>query len=65
LLDNYDCAGNPVSDEQHKNDIISSINMLCSFLFEKQFFNKDKLNLIGVYINKDFEIEEIVEIDIK
>jgi hypothetical protein len=39
--------------------------MLYSFLFEKQFFNKDKLNLIGVYINKDFEIEEIVEIDIK
>jgi hypothetical protein len=65
IAGHYDCAGNPVSDEQHKNDIINSVNLLYSFLFEKQFFNKDKLNLIGVYINKDFEIEEIVEIDIK
>jgi hypothetical protein len=64
VVGHYDCAGNPVSDEQHKNDIIDSVNLLYSFLLEKQFFNKDKLNLVGVYVNSNWEIEEVINLEI-
>lgn len=58
----YDCAGNPVSDEEHKSDIINSVNSLYIFLLEKNFFNKSSLSIVGVYIDKNWEVEEVINL---
>jgi len=64
IAGHYDCAGNPVSDEQHKNDITNSVNSLYSFLSENNFLIKNKLTIVGVYIDKNWEVEEIINIEI-
>lgn len=62
IAGHYDCAGNPVSDEQHKSDIINSANSLYIFLLEKNFFYKNKLSIVGVYIDKNWEVEEVINL---
>ncbi|MCX7871014.1 MAG: hypothetical protein N2485_05525 [bacterium] len=66
IAGHYDCAGNPVDYEQHRNDIINSVYNLYNFLISKNFFNKNdkRITLIGIYVNEKWNIEEIINLDI-
>jgi hypothetical protein len=49
----HDCAGNPVSKEMHLTQIKKSINIIKSW--------NCPVTVIGVWINDQWEIEEIQE----
>jgi carbonic anhydrase len=47
-----DCAGNPVSEKQHKSQIKDSIKVICTWNLP---FDK----VIGLWVNKDWKIEVV------
>ena len=52
VVGHYDCAGNPVEKLQHLKDIKSSVEELKSWGFNTE--------IIGLYVNKDWEVEEML-----
>ena len=40
-----ECAGNPVSDEQHKEDIRASVEFIRNLI-------EDKVSVVGVFVNR-------------
>lgn len=51
IVGHYDCAGNPVSKEQHLKLIKKSVEIAKKHLPE--------IEILGVYINDNWEVEEI------
>ena len=62
----YDCAGNPVSYDQHKEDIIESVYEVYYLLVNElsQDLKDRKITIIGVYVNDSWKIEEVIELTI-
>ncbi len=53
IVSHHDCAGNPVDAVTHKKNVYSAVNRM------KTIFND--LNVIGLWISEDFEVEKIIE----
>ena len=51
VVGHYDCKGNPVSDFEHKNQVLSSVERL-----KKEFTDID---IIGLWINDQWGIEQL------
>lgn len=54
IVGHHDCAGNPVDDLNHKNNIHSAVNRVI------KIFNH--LNVVGLWLCEDFEVEKIIEV---
>ena len=52
IAGHYDCAGNPVAEEQHRIQIKDAIQVVRNW-------NLPLDKLIGVWVNKDWEIEVV------
>jgi hypothetical protein len=52
IAGHYDCAGNPVAEEQHRKQIKDAIQVVRNW-------NLPVDKIIGVWINKDWEIEVV------
>ncbi len=53
IAGHYDCAGNPVSKEEHLTQIKKSINIIKSWNFP--------VKVIGVWVNDQWKIEQVDE----
>ena len=51
IVGHYDCAGNPVSKEEHINFVKESIKTVKTLL--------SGIDIIGIYINENWEVEEL------
>ncbi|MXX20950.1 MAG: hypothetical protein F4Y82_06285 [Cenarchaeum sp. SB0665_bin_23] len=49
----YDCAGHPVSDEQHIHDIKKAVSRV------KSWDGMSAIQVIGVWVNKDWKVEVV------
>ena len=48
----YDCAGNPVSNEEHASHIKNGVEMIKNW--------KSEIPVIGLWINENWEVEKVV-----
>jgi len=53
IAGHYDCAGNPVSKEEHLTQIKKSINIIKSWNFP--------VEVLGVWVNDQWKIEQVDE----
>ena len=53
IAGHHDCAGNPISKEEHKSQIRKSIKVIKSW--------KMSVNVVGIWINEKWEIETVEE----
>ncbi len=53
IAGHYDCAGNPVSKEEHLTQIKKSINIIKSWNFP--------VKVLGVWVNDQWKIEQVDE----
>ncbi len=53
IAGHHDCAGNPVSKEEHLTQIKKSINMIKSWNFP--------VKVVGVWVNDQWKVEQIQE----
>lgn len=51
VVGHYDCAGNPVSREEHINDIKRAMELVRSWNF--------KVEVIGLWVNENWEVVEV------
>ena len=49
----YDCAGHPVSDEQHIQDIKKAVSVV------KSWDNMSGKEVIGIWVNDDWQVEQV------
>ncbi len=49
----YDCAGHPVSDEQHIQDIKKAVSVV------KSWENMSGKEVIGIWVNDDWQVEQV------
>lgn len=56
LVDGHaECAGNPVDDERHKDDIRKSVEFICSLV-------ENKVPVVGVFVQREGEVWKASEI---
>ncbi len=51
IVGHHDCAGNPVSDELHKKQIIAAVNIFNAMI--------PSLEVIGLWLDENFEVSEV------
>lgn len=49
----YDCAGHPVSDEQHMQDIKKAVSVV------KSWDSMSGKEVIGIWVNDDWQVEQV------
>lgn len=52
IAGHYDCAGNPVSDDEHKEHIRQAVEKICSWSWP--------IEVAGLWVNSDWQIERVV-----
>ena len=52
IVGHYDCAGNPVSEQEHRQHIQAAIEVVQGFGFD--------VPVLGVWMDEEFRLQEIV-----
>lgn len=52
VVGHYDCAGNPVSDEEHKNHIRQAVEKIKSWNWS--------VDVVGLWVNDRWQVEQVV-----
>ena len=55
VVGHYDCAGNPVSEEEHVKHISDAVDIVKSWLGD--------VKVVGLWINSRWEVEKIKEVE--